>query len=209
MNTFTAALSKILDVFSALKERVRSSTFAPLFARAFGVGIALLVLSWIGRSAIFGSATAQTQAAAPDANKTGVTLVQGDAPPASHAEAPASVGAVSPAAAPTSAEIATELQLDAGATLPVEQERGSRGRATPADPVYLNTAGESELRRLPGVGAKRADAILALRRRVGRFQRVEDLLRVKGVGRNAIKKWRPLVRLDVPTAADAGSAPPS
>jgi competence protein ComEA len=79
----------------------------------------------------------------------------------------------------------------------------ARGRATPDAPVFLNHADEIELRRLPGVGAKRAEAILALRRRVGRFHRVEDLLRVKGIGRAAIKKWRPLVRLDAP-AADAG-----
>ncbi len=77
---------------------------------------------------------------------------------------------------------------------------GPRGRASPADPVYVNVATVDELRRLPGVGAKRADAILALRQRIGRFQHVEDLMRVKGVGRGTLRKWRPLVRLDVPDA---------
>ncbi|WP_169927919.1 ComEA family DNA-binding protein [Labilithrix luteola] len=82
--------------------------------------------------------------------------------------------------------------------------------------MYLNTASEEDLRRLPGVGAKRAEAILALRRRVGRFQRLEDLMRVKGIGRAAIRKWRPLVRLEgaassaptpmTPTMTDGGSA---
>jgi competence protein ComEA len=84
----------------------------------------------------------------------------------------------------------------------------SHGRATATEPVYLNQASVEELRRLPGVGPKRAEAILVLRQRLGRFQRVEDLLRVKGVGRGAVKKWRPLVRLDAPTApssADGGS----
>ena len=81
----------------------------------------------------------------------------------------------------------------------------SRGRASLSDPVYLNHASVDELRRLPGVGPKRAEAILVLRQRIGRFQRVEDLLRVKGVGRGAVKKWRPLVRLDAPPAPDAGS----
>lgn len=77
------------------------------------------------------------------------------------------------------------------------------GRASATEPVYLNHASVDELRRLPGVGPKRAEAILVLRQRLGRFQRVEDLLRVKGVGRGAVKKWRPLVRLDAP---DAGGA---
>ncbi len=77
------------------------------------------------------------------------------------------------------------------------------GRATAAAPVHLNQADEAELRRLPGVGAKRAQAILALRAKLGRFSRVEELLRVKGVGRGTLKKWRPLVKLDRPPV-DAG-----
>jgi competence protein ComEA len=76
--------------------------------------------------------------------------------------------------------------------------------------VYVNHASVEELRRLPGVGPKRADAIVALRQRVGRFQRVEDLLRVKGVGRATLRKWRPLLRLDMPPVRerDAGAAAP-
>jgi len=81
----------------------------------------------------------------------------------------------------------------------------SHARATPDDPVYINFAGVDELRRLPGVGPKRADAIVALRQRMGKFQRIEDLLRVKGVGRTTLRKWRPLLRLDAPVSADAGA----
>lgn len=84
---------------------------------------------------------------------------------------------------------------------------GPRGRATADDPVFLNEADEDELRRLPGVGAKRADAILALRRRVGRFKRVEELMRVKGIGRATVRRWRTLVRLDAPRPAGDAGAP--
>ena len=73
-------------------------------------------------------------------------------------------------------------------------------RASPADPVYVNYASAEQLMRLPGVGAKRAEGIIALRARLGRFQRIEDLLRVKGIGRATIKKLRPLIRLDQPEA---------
>jgi competence protein ComEA len=72
----------------------------------------------------------------------------------------------------------------------------SRSRASPDDPVVLNSATEGDLRRLPGIGAKRAEAILALRARLGRFRAVEDLLKVKGVGRATLKRLRPLLRLD-------------
>ena len=75
-----------------------------------------------------------------------------------------------------------------------------RARASTTDPVFINQASVDELRRLPGVGPKRAEAILVLRQRLGRFQRVEDLLRVKGVGRGAVQKWRPLIRLDTASA---------
>lgn len=82
----------------------------------------------------------------------------------------------------------------------------SSAHASPEDPVYVNYASAEQLRRLPGVGPKRAEAIVALRARMGRFQRVEDLLRVKGVGRATVKKWRSLVRLDMPRLqADGGT----
>jgi len=76
----------------------------------------------------------------------------------------------------------------------------SRSRATPDDPVDLNSATVDDLRRLPGVGAKRAEAILALRARLpgGRFRQIEDLLKVKGIGRAMLRRIHPLVRLAAP-----------
>jgi competence protein ComEA len=55
------------------------------------------------------------------------------------------------------------------------------------------------LQRLPGIGPKKADAILALRQRLGRFRQVEDLLKVKGIGRATVRRLRPLVRVDPPS----------
>lgn len=62
--------------------------------------------------------------------------------------------------------------------------------------VKLNTAGQAELERLPGIGPARARAILALRTRLTRFTHVEQLLRVKGIGRATFRKLRPLVAVD-------------
>lgn len=62
--------------------------------------------------------------------------------------------------------------------------------------VILNLATADDLRHLPGVGQKRADAILALRTRLGRFKQVSDLLRVKGIGVRGLKKIVPHVVLD-------------
>ena len=64
--------------------------------------------------------------------------------------------------------------------------------------VILNLASVEDLRHLPGVGPKRADAIMALRAQLGRFKQVNDLLRVKGIGVRGLKKIMPHVLLDAP-----------
>jgi competence protein ComEA len=61
--------------------------------------------------------------------------------------------------------------------------------------INLNTANEAELERLPGIGPARARAIVLLRARLTRFTHVEQLLRVKGIGRATFRKLRPLVAL--------------
>jgi competence protein ComEA len=63
-------------------------------------------------------------------------------------------------------------------------------------PVVLNRADAAELRRLPGVCAKRAEAILLLRQRLGRFRRPNDLLRVKGIGPRTLERMLPHLLLD-------------
>jgi competence protein ComEA len=67
--------------------------------------------------------------------------------------------------------------------------------------VVLNEATENELTKLPGIGPSRARAILALRQRLTRFKAVEDLLRVKGIGRKMLRRLRPSLVLDRPAAS--------
>jgi competence protein ComEA len=69
--------------------------------------------------------------------------------------------------------------------------------------VNLNTATETELCRLPGIGPSRAEAILALRQRVQRFRSVDDLVRVKGIGRASMRKLRPYLTLTGDTTLTA------
>jgi competence protein ComEA len=72
---------------------------------------------------------------------------------------------------------------------------------TPDGKVVLNLATDDDLRRLPGIGPGRARSILALRARLGRFSRPEDLLRVKGIGRKLLARIRPLLLVDAPASA--------
>lgn len=56
--------------------------------------------------------------------------------------------------------------------------------------LNINTASAAQLLSLQGVGVTTAEAIVAYRTQVGRFERVEDLLKVKGIGPKTLDKNR-------------------
>ena len=60
-------------------------------------------------------------------------------------------------------------------------------------PVNVNTADASQLQSLPGIGPSKASAIISYRSANGPFKRVDDLVRVKGIGPKTLAKLRPLV----------------
>lgn len=63
-------------------------------------------------------------------------------------------------------------------------------------PLIVNRASARQLTQLPGIGRKRAAQIVALRTRLGRFERLTDLLRVRGIGVKSLKKLLPHLQLD-------------
>ncbi len=67
--------------------------------------------------------------------------------------------------------------------------------AAPEGVVNINTAGATELERVPGIGPARAAAIVALRERAHHFTHAEDLLRVRGIGRVGFRRMRPYLAL--------------
>ncbi len=71
-------------------------------------------------------------------------------------------------------------------------------------PLDLNHASADDLARLPGVGPALAARIVAARPAAG-FGSIDDLVRVKGLGRTRIERLRPLVRV-ADEAPDAKSA---
>jgi competence protein ComEA len=70
---------------------------------------------------------------------------------------------------------------------------------SPEGAVNLNTADAEELTRVPGIGPARAEAIVRLRERVRAFRHVDDILRVRGIGRVTIRSMRPYLTLTGPT----------
>ena len=56
--------------------------------------------------------------------------------------------------------------------------------------VDINLANQEELQQLKGIGAKKAADIIAYREANGRFESVDDLTKVKGIGKATLKKLR-------------------
>lgn len=84
--------------------------------------------------------------------------------------------------------------------------RTSGDAGAPHDKIVLNLASAEELTRLPGVGPKRARAIVDLRARLHGFKRAADLLRIRGIGPRSLKRMLPYLVLDEPSGSkDAGS----
>ncbi len=76
----------------------------------------------------------------------------------------------------------------------------------PGERIDLNRASVSELMRLPGVGARRAQAIVAHRTRQP-FRRTEDVLTVKGLGPAWLAKVKGNVQVAGAPAAPSAAAP--
>ena len=60
--------------------------------------------------------------------------------------------------------------------------------------ININEASVEQLVELPGIGPSRAKAILAEREK-RRFRRVEDIMRVPGIGRKTFTRIRPSIRV--------------
>ncbi len=76
----------------------------------------------------------------------------------------------------------TSLEQVTTISSPTENNQENSGK------VNLNAATESELTTLPGIGPAKAQAILEYREQNGRFNSIEDLKKISGIGEKTFEK---------------------
>lgn len=62
-----------------------------------------------------------------------------------------------------------------------------------AKKININTASSADLQQLPRIGPKVAQRIIDFREKHGKFKRVEDLMKVKGIGEKTFMNLRDLI----------------
>jgi competence ComEA-like helix-hairpin-helix protein len=83
-------------------------------------------------------------------------------------------------------------------------------KTPPANPVDVNSAAAEQLAQIPGIGPGTARAIIQFREKSGPFQRVEDLLAIRGITERKLALIKPYVTVGpVKTHPSAKPAPPS
>ena len=79
-------------------------------------------------------------------------------------------------------------------TTPVKTSRNSKKEASTGT-VNINSASETDLVALPGIGPSKAKAIAEYRQQKGGFKSIDDLKQVKGIGPATLEKLRAHVSL--------------
>lgn len=64
-----------------------------------------------------------------------------------------------------------------------------------SQPVEINSATAEQLETIPGIGPATAARIIAFRKEHGPFRRVEDLIKVRGIGETTFQKIRRHIRV--------------
>jgi competence protein ComEA len=168
--------------------KVKESVWAPVAAKASAVAVGMLGLAAIGAWSTLAGAGIPVVAppTRASADGYGAWLTPEHTPSM----------AASKNAAPPSAD-RTSATVPASSTSP-EVAGAPRPGVTTDGKIVLNDATVDDLMKLPRVGPKRAAAIVELRKRLGKFRKATDLLRVRGIGRKTLTLMLPKFVVDAP-----------
>jgi competence protein ComEA len=93
--------------------------------------------------------------------------------------------------------IALMVLLAMGTVVPLQAASTAKAstQASSDNPVDLNKANVESLATVPGIGKVTAERIVQWREANGPFRRVEDLMKVKGIGDKTFDKLRPYIKV--------------
>lgn len=188
------------------RETLKESVWAPVALKLVGLSLGMLALSAVGVASIAsGASGVQVPLSSMLGSDIHAAWLANPSRASAHAPSAGANALTASSAAPSTAAPLAVTEPTRGTTAAPSDAAHATSAAsagmTDDGKVILNLANVEDLRHLPGVGQKRADAILALRTRLGRFKQVNDLLRVKGIGVRGLKKILPHVVLDAPKPA--------
>lgn len=83
----------------------------------------------------------------------------------------------------------SQSQVPQSGILPVQRDPSTRK-------IDLNSASASELELLPHIGPVLSQRIVNYRKTRGKFRRIEDLMRVSGIGEKTFEKIKDLIAVD-------------
>ena len=61
--------------------------------------------------------------------------------------------------------------------------------------ININTADKNELTKITGIGPSKAGKIIAMREKIGRFKKKDELLQIKGIGEKTLEKIKEQITL--------------
>ncbi len=94
---------------------------------------------------------------------------------------------------PLIGELVQEIQ--GSAQLP-KGENGSGSLKSESDKININSADETELETLPGIGPSKSAAIIEYRTTTGPFKSIEDIQSISGIGEKTFEKLKDKIAID-------------
>lgn len=76
------------------------------------------------------------------------------------------------------------------------KKRGKKGENLREKSINLNTATKEQLIQLPGVGESTAEKIIMYRNDKGSFKKIEDIMKIKGIGSKKFEKMKNYLTVD-------------
>ncbi|MDM7996974.1 MAG: helix-hairpin-helix domain-containing protein [Acidobacteriota bacterium] len=88
----------------------------------------------------------------------------------------------------TRTKVLCVLALCLGLALSSVSVLAQKSAAVPSEKINLNTATAEQLQSVPGIGPSTAKSILDYRAKVGKFNKIEEIINVKGIGEKKFQK---------------------